>query len=384
MEKVYLIDVFILSVLNDLRADFTNFGKYTLMIEKLQKIQKKYLKIDDDLSSASDPARLKELYKERSRLTPIYTNIEKYFKLEQDRTDARTLLKSEKDDEMRDMLESEIEAAEEEISRLKKELEFQLLPRDPASGKDILIEIRAGTGGEEAGLFVADLYRMYTRFAESKGMKHSLVDSSPTGVGGFKEIIFSIENENAYDTFRFESGTHRVQRIPATESGGRIHTSAVTVAVLPEAEESEINISENDMRIDVYRSSGPGGQSVNTTDSAVRITHIPTGIIVACQDEKSQLKNKAKALRILRARIMEKQLQEKKEASDAVKKQMIGSGDRSERIRTYNFPQGRCTDHRIGYTSHNLAGIINGDMEELIHELTEEDRAKKLAASQNE
>ena len=364
--------------------NITNFEKYILMIEKLQKIQQKYLKIDDELSSVTDPDKLKELYKERSRLTPIYTNIENYLRLEKDKSDAEILLKTEKDDEMRSMLASEIESSSSEISNLKKELEFQLLPRDPASGKNILIEIRAGTGGDEAGLFAADLYRMYTRYAESKGMKHDVIESSPTGVGGFKEIVFSIEHENAYDTFKFEAGTHRVQRIPSTESGGRIHTSAVTVAVLPEAEESEIQINENDLRIDVYRSSGPGGQSVNTTDSAVRITHIPTGIVVSSQDEKSQLKNKAKGMRILRARVMEKELEEKKEASDAIKKQMVGSGDRSERIRTYNFPQGRCTDHRIGYTSHNLAGIVNGDMEELINELTEEDRAKKLAASQNE
>lgn len=349
------------------------------MIDKLHKIQEKFLKIEDELASGPDPAKLKELYKERSRLTPIYENIQIFFNLQKNIDDAKTLLQTEKDSDMRHMLESELEESEVKIESLKKELEFMLLPPDPSSGKNILIEIRAGTGGEEAGLFAYDLFRMYTRFAEKNKLKYEVIDSSPTGIGGLKEIVFSIEDPKAYDLFKFEAGTHRVQRIPSTESGGRIHTSAVTVAVLPEAAEEDIKISENDLRIDVYRSSGPGGQSVNTTDSAVRITHIPTGVVVACQDEKSQIKNKAKALRILRARVLEKMHEEKKQSSDAIKKQMIGSGDRSERIRTYNFPQGRCTDHRIGFTSHNLGAIIEGDMEELISALIEEDRAKRMA-----
>ncbi|EQA44525.1 peptide chain release factor 1 [Leptospira broomii serovar Hurstbridge str. 5399] len=352
------------------------------MLDRLEKIQQKYLKISDELTTASNPEDLKRLYKERSRLTPLFEKISEYQKLIQDRKEAEELLKTEKDGEMRSMYEEEKQSASERIESLEKELEVMLLPPDPNSGKNILVEIRAGTGGDEAGLFVADLYRMYTKYADKQGIKHEIIDSSPTGIGGLKEIVFALENERAYDLFKFEAGTHRVQRIPATESGGRIHTSAVTVAVLPEAEESEININENDLRIDVYRSSGSGGQHVNTTDSAVRITHIPTGIAVACQDEKSQHKNKAKAMRILSARILEKQAEEKKAAADALKKQMVGTGDRSERIRTYNFPQGRCTDHRIGFTSHNLSGIMEGDLDDLIGALTEEDRAKRLAESQ--
>ncbi|MEI1277261.1 peptide chain release factor 1 [Leptospira venezuelensis] len=352
------------------------------MLDRLEKIQQKYLKISDELTTASNPDDLKRLYKERSRLTPLFDKITEYQKLIQNKKDAEELLKTEKDGDMRSMYEEERKEAEERIESLEKELEILLLPPDPNSGKNILLEIRAGTGGEEAGLFVSDLFRMYTRYADKQGIRHEIIESSPTGIGGLKEIIFAMENDKAYDLFKFEAGTHRVQRIPATESGGRIHTSAVTVAVLPEAEESEININENDLRVDVYRSSGSGGQHVNTTDSAVRITHIPTGIAVACQDEKSQHKNKAKAMRILSARILEKQAEEKKAAADALKKQMVGSGDRSERIRTYNFPQGRCTDHRIGFTSHNLSAIMEGDLDDLINALTEEDRVKRLANSQ--
>lgn len=352
------------------------------MLDRLEKIQQKYLKISDELTTASNPDDLKRLYKERSRLTPLFDKITEYQKLIQNKKDAEELLKTEKDGDMRSMYEEERKEAEGRIESLEKELEILLLPPDPNSGKNILLEIRAGTGGEEAGLFVSDLFRMYTKYADKQGIRHEIIDSSPTGIGGLKEIIFAMENDKAYDLFKFEAGTHRVQRIPATESGGRIHTSAVTVAVLPEAEESEININENDLRVDVYRSSGSGGQHVNTTDSAVRITHIPTGIAVACQDEKSQHKNKAKAMRILSARILEKQAEEKKAAADALKKQMVGSGDRSERIRTYNFPQGRCTDHRIGFTSHNLSAIMEGDLDDLINALTEEDRVKRLANSQ--
>ncbi len=353
------------------------------MLDRLEKIQQKYLKISDELTIASNPDDLKRLYKERSRLTPLFDKITEYKKLIQDKKDAEELLKTEKDGDMRSMYEEERKAASERIESLEKELEILLLAPDPNSGKNILIEIRAGTGGEEAGLFVSDLFRMYTKYADKQGIRHEIIDSSPTGIGGLKEVIFALENDRAYDIFKFEAGTHRVQRIPATESGGRIHTSAVTVAVLPEAEESEIDINENDLRIDVYRSSGSGGQHVNTTDSAVRITHIPTGVVVACQDEKSQHKNKAKALRILSARILEKKAEEKKAVADALKKQMIGSGDRSERIRTYNFPQGRCTDHRIGFTSHNLSAIMEGDLDDLINALTEEDRVKRLANAQN-
>ncbi len=349
------------------------------MVEKLQKIQEKYLRIEDEIVQVKDPDRLKELSRERSRLAPVYTKTIEYLHVLKDLEDAKTLILHEKDEDMHTMLKSEIEEGESRLEKLSKELEILLLPPDPNSGKNIIVEIRAGTGGEESGLFVADLFRMYSKFADKKGMKLQLIDSSPTGIGGFKEIIFAIEDERAFDFFKFEGGTHRVQRIPVTESGGRIHTSAVTVAVLPEAEEKEVEVRESDIRVDVFRSSGSGGQHVNTTDSAVRMTHIPTGIVVTCQDEKSQIKNREKAMRVLRARIADLQARESKVASDAMKKQMIGTGDRSERIRTYNFPQGRCTDHRIGFTSHNLSAIMEGDLDELIAALSEEDRSRRLA-----
>lgn len=351
------------------------------MIERLRKIQEKYLRLEDELNHCQDPSKLKELSKERSRLLPIYEKVLEYIKIYKDVDDAKILLKEEKDSDMHQMLKSEIEEGELKLEKLSKELEILLLPPDPNSGKNIIVEIRAGTGGEESALFVADLYRMYTKFADKHGMKVQLIDASPTGIGGFKEVIFAIEDERAYDLFKFEGGTHRVQRVPVTESSGRIHTSAVTVAVLPEVEEKEVEIKEQDIRVDVFRSSGAGGQHVNTTDSAVRITHIPTGIVVTCQDEKSQIKNREKAMRVLRARVADSLAQESKAATDALKKQMVGSGDRSERIRTYNFPQGRCTDHRIGFTSHNLNAIMDGELDELIEALAEEDRAKRLAAS---
>ncbi|MCC5815036.1 MAG: peptide chain release factor 1 [Leptospira sp.] len=351
------------------------------MVERLKKIQEKYLRIEDELSQAADPSKLKDLSKERSRLTPAYNMAIEYLNIFKDIEDAKVLLPQEKDEDMHHMLKAEIEEGEEKLEKLAQELEILLLPPDPNSGKNIIVEIRAGTGGEESGLFVADLFRMYSRYSDKQGMRAQLIDSSPTGIGGYKEIVFALEDDRAYDLFKFEAGTHRVQRIPTTESGGRIHTSAVTVAILPEAEEKEVDIKESDIRVDVFRSSGSGGQHVNTTDSAVRMTHIPTGIVVSCQDEKSQIKNREKAMRVLRARIADAQAEESKASSDAIKKQMIGSGDRSERIRTYNYPQGRCTDHRIGFTSHNLSGIMEGDMEELIDALLEEDRSKRLAAS---
>jgi peptide chain release factor 1 len=349
------------------------------MRDRLLKIKQEFSKLEDQLASSSTPIhKLKELAKERSRLLPIAEKINEYLKVEQDREDAKLLLESERDSEMIAMLKAEIETSQSALEDLTAKLEVLLLPPDPNSGKNILIEIRAGTGGDEAGLFVADLFRMYTKFAEKQGFRYTIIEASPTGVGGFKEIIFSIEDERAYDIFKFEPGAHRVQRIPTTEANGRIHTSAVTVAVLPEAEETEVDIKENEIRVDIFRSSGPGGQSVNTTDSAVRLTHIPTGIIVSCQDEKSQLKNKDKALRILRARVYEKQEEERKAADAAKKKQMVGSGDRSERIRTYNFPQGRVTDHRINFTSHNLSAVMDGDIDELLNELLQRDRISRL------
>ena len=353
------------------------------MEEKLEKLQKQYLNIEAELSQTTDPKKLKQLYKKRANLTPKNKIIEELLKLKKNHQESETALKTENDSEMIKLFKEEIKETEEKLEKLENELEILLLPPDINSGKNILIEIRAGTGGEEAALFVADLFRMYCKYADKKKMKAEIMSSSSTGIGGYKEIILLIEDENAYDIFRFESGTHRVQRIPTTESGGRIHTSAITVAVIPEAEEKEIDIQEKDLRIDVYRSSGSGGQHVNTTDSAVRITHIPTGIVVSCQDEKSQHKNKEKALRVLRSRVFEKQQTEEKKNANAIKKQMIGSGDRSERIRTYNFPQGRCTDHRVNYTIHNLLGILEGELDELLQYLTSKFREVQISEQKN-
>jgi peptide chain release factor 1 len=270
---------------------------------------------------------------------------------------------------MLEMAREELESLKESLEEATGRLKALLVPKDPLDGKNIIMEIRAGTGGEEAALFAADLYRMYNRFAEQNSWKIEVMDSNETGIGGFKEIIFSISGKNVYGNLRYESGVHRVQRIPTTESGGRIHTSAVTVAVLPEAEETDIDINPEDLKIDVYRSSGPGGQSVNTTDSAVRITHIPTGTVVTCQDEKSQHKNKAKALRVLRARLYEEEKRKNNQERAEARKNQVGSGDRSERIRTYNFPQNRVTDHRVNLTLHKLDAVMQGDLSEIIESL---------------
>jgi peptide chain release factor 1 len=283
--------------------------------------------------------------------------------------DAKALAEGESDPDMLEMAREELESLKESLEEATGRLKALLVPKDPLDGKNIIMEIRAGTGGEEAALFAADLYRMYNRFAEQNSWKIEVMDSNETGIGGFKEIIFSISGKNVYGNLRYESGVHRVQRIPTTESGGRIHTSAVTVAVLPEAEETDIDINPEDLKIDVYRSSGPGGQSVNTTDSAVRITHIPTGTVVTCQDEKSQHKNKAKALRVLRARLYEEEKRKNNQERAEARKNQVGSGDRSERIRTYNFPQNRVTDHRVNLTLHKLDAVMQGDLSEIIESL---------------
>lgn len=280
------------------------------------------------------------------------------------------------------MVKAEIKDLTEQEEKLQKELTILLLPKDPNDNKNVIMEIRAGTGGDEAGLFAADLYKMYTRYAESKGWKVEMMNSNYTDVGGFKEVTFMIVGKGAYSKLKFEGGVHRVQRVPATESSGRIHTSAATVAVLPEAEEVEVEINPNDLRIDVFCSSGPGGQSVNTTQSAVRVTHLPTGLVVSCQDEKSQQMNKEKAIKVLRSRLLEKYQQEQHGELDAQRRGMIGSGDRSERIRTYNFPQGRVSDHRINLTLHKLDQILLGNLDELIDALVTTDQAEKLKAAE--
>lgn len=328
--------------------------------------------LDKSLSTPEvmgDMKKYKEKMMERSHLAPIVEKLEEMEKLSGELADSEEMLKSESDSEMMEIIKDEIEELKAKLQEAEKECKVLLVPPDPLEGKNIIMEIRAGTGGEEAALFAADIFRMYTHYAEKKRWKIEIMSQNETERGGYKEIVCSISGKDVYGSMRYESGVHRVQRVPETESGGRIHTSAITVAILPEAEETDIEINEKDLKIDVMRAGGPGGQCVNTTDSAVRITHLPTGIVVIQQDEKSQLKNKNKAMRVLRSRLFEmEEAKKQKERADA-RKSMVGSGDRSERIRTYNFPQNRCTDHRVNLTSYNLDGVINGDLDEFIDAL---------------
>jgi len=294
-------------------------------------------------------------------------------------SEARHIVAEDVDREMRELAQAEVDDLAAQQNRLEEELRALLLPRDPNDDRNVFVEIRAGAGGDEAANFGADLARMYTKYAERQKWKVEVMDSHPTGVGGFKEIILFIQGKGAWSRLKFERGVHRVQRVPATESSGRIHTSTVTVAVLPEADDVDIKVEEKDIRVDVYRSSGPGGQGVNTTDSAVRLTHIPTGLVVTCQDERSQIKNRAKALRVLKARLLERAQEEQAAAIAADRRSQVGTGERSERIRTYNFPQGRVSDHRIGLTLHKLPAVIEGDLDEVIDALTAWDQGRKLA-----
>ncbi len=354
------------------------------MFDKLEELTRRHQELEIELSrpdAASDQKRFRDLTREHSQLTPVIGKYRERKKLSGELDDARGLVKTESDPDMREMLAAEIASLEEKIAVLDEQLKVMLLPKDPNSGRDVIMEIRAGTGGEEAALFAADLFRMYSRYCDTKGWRMELMDSNATEIGGYKEIVCSISGADAYDNLKFESGVHRVQRIPTTESGGRIHTSAVTVAVLPEAEESDIQIAADEIRVDVYRASGHGGQSVNTTDSAVRITHIPTGLVVTCQDEKSQLKNKVKAMRVLRARLFEKIEGERREKESAIRKSQVGSGDRSERIRTYNFPQSRVTDHRIGLTLYNLDSFLNGELDPVVEPLRQHEVEQLLRSS---
>lgn len=351
------------------------------MEDRLKEIAGRCAEVEDQLARPEvlrDTNRFRELTREHAQIKPIVVKYEEYRKVRKEFAESEEVLKGEKDEEMREMVRAEMAVLRQRLEALDAELMMLLLPRDPGSGKNVIMEIRAGTGGEEAALFVADLFRMYSRYIDDQGWRLEFIDGNPTGIGGYKEVIFSVSGAEAYDNLRYESGVHRVQRIPSTESGGRIHTSAVTVAVLPEAEESDIVIDPNDLRIDVYRSTGHGGQSVNTTDSAVRITHIPTGMVVTCQDEKSQLKNKTKALKVLRARLFERMEQERLEKEAREKRSQVGSGDRSERIRTYNFPQSRVTDHRIGLTVHALESFLEGDLNPVIDALKRHDVEQKL------
>ena len=341
------------------------------MLDKLLEVEKRYMELEGMMSDPSlvgQQREYKKVAKERSDLEEIVVCYREWRKVEQEIVDNRQLM-DENDEAMRDLVKDELVSLRERKETLETKLKFLILPKDPNDDKNVIVEIRAGTGGDEAALFAAELSRMYSRYAESRGWRVELMSSSPTGLGGYKEIILSIEGQGAYSRLKFEGGVHRVQRVPVTEGSGRIHTSAVTVAVLPEADEVELVIDPKEIRIDVFRSSGPGGQSVNTTDSAVRITHIPTGIVISCQDEKSQHKNRAKGMKILRARLLEKKQDEQASEIAASRKSMVGSGDRSERIRTYNFPQGRLTDHRINLTIYQLERVMEGQIDEVVEGL---------------
>ena len=352
------------------------FDKLELLVEKFEELEKKII----DPEIMKDMNVWQKLAKEHGDMKPIVEKYREYSKHKKELEENKEMLKESLDDEMKELVKEEISELEDSIEKEEQDLKILLLPKDPNDEKNVFMEVRAGTGGDEAGLFAEDLLRMYRMFADKQKWKTEIMSISEQGVGGIKEVVFLVKGKGAYSKLKYESGVHRVQRVPATESSGRIHTSAATVAVLPEVEDVDVVINQNDLRIDVYRASGNGGQCVNTTDSAVRITHIPTGVVVTCQDEKSQLKNKDKAMKILKSRLYEKyQEEQNKDIADARKSQ-IGSGDRSERIRTYNFPQGRVTDYRINMTIYQLDSFLNGDISEMIDALITSDQAKKMLA----
>ncbi len=352
------------------------------MFDKLENLLLRFEDIMQELSSpgvTDDAKRFRELMKEQANLTPIVEAYKKYKKAKQDIEDSLSMLDEESDEDMREMLKEELQNAKSDVEKLEEELKILLLPKDPNDDKNVIVEIRAGAGGDEAALFAAEIYRMYVHYAEKQHWKIELVNVDEIGIGGMKDVEFMISGNGAYSKLKYESGVHRVQRVPETESGGRIHTSTVTVAVMPEVEDVDVVIDEKDIRIDVMRASGNGGQCVNTTDSAVRLTHYPTGIVVYSQTEKSQLQNRDKAFALLRAKLYDLELQKQHDEEAELRRSQIGTGDRSEKIRTYNFPQSRVTDHRIGLTTHNLEGVLDGDIEEIIDSLIAADQAAKLA-----
>ena len=352
------------------------------MFDKLEDLLVRFEEVLNELGEpgvTDNQERFQKLMKEQSELQPIVDTYKEYKENKETIQDSLSMLEEEKDDEMREMLKEELSDAKKRVEELEKELKILLLPKDPNDSKNVIVEIRAGAGGDEAALFAAEIYRMYVKYAESRRWKTEMMSLNENGIGGFKEVTFMIQGQGAYSRLKYESGVHRVQRVPETESGGRIHTSTCTVAIMPEAEEIDFHLDMNDCKFDVFRASGNGGQCVNTTDSAVRLTHIPTGIVISCQDEKSQLKNKDKAIKVLRARLYDLEQSKAHDAEAELRKSQIGTGDRAEKIRTYNFPQGRVTDHRIGLTLYKLDKIMNGDIQEIIDACIAADQAAKLA-----
>ena len=353
------------------------------MLEKLAGLKEKYQTLTDDISKPEifgDQNEFKRIMKERASLEPIVEKYDEYSGIISQLDDNKAMLSDETDEELRQLIHEDIGNLNEKLAICEEELKVLLLPKDPNDDKNVFVEIRAGVGGDEAALFAGDLLRMYLRYAERHHYKTEMMSSTEIGIGGYKEVIVMIKGKGAYSRLKYESGTHRVQRVPETESGGRIHTSAATVAVLPEADDIEIDIDPNDIRVDVFRATGNGGQCVNTTDSAVRLTHIPSGIVVSCQDEKSQLKNRDKAMKILKSRLLEMETKKQQAAIAEDRRSQVGSGDRSERIRTYNFPQGRITDHRINLTLYRLGEVLDGDLDEIIDALITTDRAQQMQA----